>query len=309
MARKKKHPEHVNHERWLVSYADFITLLFAFFVVMFAVSQVDTKKVGRFTESFQQAVGLTVLPNGGAGLLANDKAAEEKANLEAGKGGKGKGDLQGLREALETAMKSDPALRQLEIIQRRDELVLRLSEAVAFGSGDYQPKAVALSVLQTVAEKVKGLEVDVRVEGHTDDRPIKSSQWKSNWMLSTGRSVAVLDVLISAGVDPTRLSAAGYGEFHPIASNATAEGRARNRRVDLVVIPHTKVVAEEAPVEPETTSESDEDDDDDPAGSDAPADPAAAPSASVPGVLANPANSANHADHDHGAKAPETHHP
>jgi chemotaxis protein MotB len=89
---------------------------------------------------------------------------------------------------------------------------------------------------------MKGRDIDVRVEGHTDDRPIKNSRWRSNWELSTGRAVAVLVLLHEQGVDPTRLAAAGYGEFHPIGKNDSEEGRAKNRRVDIVIIPRKKLV-------------------------------------------------------------------
>lgn len=244
MARKKKHPEHVNHERWLVSYADFMTLLFAFFVVMFAVSQVDGKKVGRFTESFSQAMGMEVFPGTGSGLLSG------QSGPQTGAGGKGSGpvedgppqgtvpDLAGLRDALRLAAKNDPQLAALQVIERRDELVLRLSEAIMFDSGAHQMKEEAKKVLDTVSSLVRPMNVEIRVEGHTDNVPVKQSVWPSNWELSTARSVAVLHVLATSGaISPERLSAAGYGEFHPISANDTIDGRSRNRRVDLVVLP------------------------------------------------------------------------
>jgi chemotaxis protein MotB len=245
MARKKKHPEHVNHERWLVSYADFMTLLFAFFVVMFAVSQVDGKKVGRFTQSFSQAMGVEVFPGGGQGLLAGEAPAREGVNGEKNPGGpaedgKSEGDapdLAGLREALRLAAKKDPQLAALQVIERRDELVLRLSEAIMFDSGAHVMKEAAKKVLDTVSALIRPMNVEVRIEGHTDNVPVRQSVWPSNWELSTARSVAVLHVLASSGIAPDRLSAAGYGEFHPIASNDNADGRSRNRRVDLVVLP------------------------------------------------------------------------
>lgn len=239
MARKKKHPEHVNHERWLVSYADFITLLFAFFVVMFAVSQVDTKKLGRFTQSFQQAVGIEILPSSGKGLLAGDpnmqsEPAPPKAD---GKGGNGlPGELESLRtelNILKAAKKEE--LAKLQVLVRKNELVLRLADNVLFESGYAVLQEPARKVLRPVVDILKTVKVSVRVEGHTDSVPIHSSRWSSNWELSTARSTAVVFFMLDSGIAPPRMSAAGYGQHQPIASNDTEDGRSKNRRVDLVI--------------------------------------------------------------------------
>src|SRR5579859_6252497 len=134
MARKKKHPEHVNHERWLVSYADFITLLFAFFVVMFAVSQVDSKRLGRFTEAFSKAVGITLLPLQGESLLNGGKVPDESSAAAGDQ--PSVAELDGLRAALVKIALQNNALQGLQVIQRRHELVLRLPEGVLFDTGD-----------------------------------------------------------------------------------------------------------------------------------------------------------------------------
>lgn len=231
--RKKKHPEHVNHERWLVSYADFITLLFAFFVVMFATSQVDTQKVGRFTESFQKAVGIDVFPENGKTMLGGNAAiAATTVN------GKGQEmlpmELEELRATFEK--KTERAeMTGVEVIVRRNELVLRLADNVVFDSGTDEIRGPARTVLSRIAADLKARHVAIRVEGHTDDRPIKNARFHSNWDLSTARATAVVADFIGARIEPERLSAAGYAEFHPLASNATAEGRAQNRRVDIIV--------------------------------------------------------------------------
>jgi chemotaxis protein MotB len=233
MARKKKHPEHVNHERWLVSYADFMTLLFAFFVVMFASSQVDTQKVGRFTESFSKAVGIEVFPESGKSLLGGNSAKD--AITVAGKGDMSLPiELQELRSLMEQNAKKDE-LGGVQMLIRRNEIVLRLSDNVVFASGTDEIQPAARIVLSRIADDLKTRSVDVRVEGHTDDRPIKTFRFRSNWDLSTSRATAVVADFANAGIDPTRLSAAGYGEFHPVASNASPEGRSSNRRVDIVV--------------------------------------------------------------------------
>jgi chemotaxis protein MotB len=239
--RKKKHPEHVNHERWLVSYADFITLLFAFFVVMFAVSQVDSKRVGRFTEAFSKALGDDMFPDRGRGFMpASDveapPAAEAPSQLPA--------ELAEIEKNLRSLASQDDSLKGLQVLERRNELVLRLADNIFFESGDDSLKAPALLILHMLAPELAKRRVDIRVEGHTDDRPIRNARFRSNWDLSTGRATAVLAKLASENVDPPRLSAAGYGEFRPIATNATEDGRKQNRRVDLVLAFKPK---EEAP--------------------------------------------------------------
>ncbi len=244
MARKKKHPEHVNHERWLISYADFITLLFAFFVVMFAVSQVDSKKVGRFSEAFSKAVGADMFPDKGTGFLPEAAPAEPKKPEGGAEGaGKGIGDMGLPKELIEVKKaiekrkdsKDDNALAGLQMVTRRNELVLRMADNIFFDAGNDTLKAPALEILKTLAPELIKRNVDVRIEGHTDARPISTPRFHSNWDLSTARATAVIMKLASDGMPPSRLAAAGYGEFRPIAPNTTDEGRRQNRRVDLVI--------------------------------------------------------------------------
>lgn len=269
MARKKKHPEHVNHERWLVSYADFMTLLFAFFVVMFASSQVDTQKVGRFTESFSKAVGIEVFPESGKSLLGGNSTKD--AITIAGKGDQSLPvELEELRAMMrENAKKQE--LNGVQVLIRRNEIVLRLADNVVFASGTDEIQPAARIVLGHMADDLKNRKVDIRVEGHTDDKPIKTFRFRSNWDLSTSRATAVVADFASAGIDPNRLSAAGYGEFHPIATNASAEGRAQNRRVDVVV--SAQMIEPATPAKPDTDEKVEDKADEKDGGSDAPQKP------------------------------------
>ena len=233
MARKKKHPEHVNHERWLVSYADFITLLFAFFVVMFAVSQVDSRKVGRFTESFSKAVGIDMFPQAGRGLLAGASQGT-LGEPEPSQSSPMPDELVNLKAVLNTPEVKEE-INSVQILSRRNELVLRLSDGFLFESGNDSLEERARRVIARLAAELRERSLYIRIEGHTDDRPIHTARFRSNWDLSTARATAVVARLAAEGIAPERLSAAGYGEFHPVASNATDEGRKQNRRVDLVV--------------------------------------------------------------------------
>ncbi len=243
--RKKKHPEHVNHERWLVSYADFITLLFAFFVVMFAVSQVDSKKVGRFTESFSRAVGIGVFHHNGRGILPGIEGVIADPRAEGTAESAPQVNLDDLHAMLMAVTEQDDAMVDIQVIRRRNEFVLRLPETILFASGDDSVKDPAIRALRLLASKLRERNVDVRVEGHTDNRPIRTARFRSNWDLSTARATAVLSLMLEGeGLVPVRTSAAGYSEFHPIASNDTEAGRRQNRRVDLVVSVHVEAPEE-----------------------------------------------------------------
>ncbi|MFO0592845.1 MAG: flagellar motor protein MotB [Polyangiaceae bacterium] len=243
MARKKKHPEHVNHERWLVSYADFITLLFAFFVVMFASSQVDTKKMGQFAESFSRAVGESFLMDGGRQLLPDGTPPHPEESQ-----GSGEGKLP--KELMQLARKlqdGHDVMSGLKILQRRNELVIRLSDSLLFDSGEDTLKEPAKRVVLSIADELRERKVDIRVEGHTDNVPIHTLRFRSNWDLSTARATAVIEELNGPGrIVATRLAASGYGEFRPVAPNTTTEGRAQNRRVDLVIAAALDLPVEEA---------------------------------------------------------------
>ena len=236
MARKKKHAEHVNHERWLVSYADFITLLFAFFVVMFAVSQVDSRKVGRFTESFSKAVGVDIFPQPGKGIMPGVSNAVPGMDADDKKTSALPAELEGLQDTLTTKSSADdPVPASVQVLARQSELVLRLSDGLLFDSGNDAIREPAMKVLQRIVVELKKRPVDVRVEGHTDNRPIHTARFRSNWDLSTSRATAVVALLADEGLSAPRLSAAGYGEFHPLGENGTEDGRKKNRRVDLIV--------------------------------------------------------------------------
>ncbi len=237
MARKKKHEEHVNHERWLISYADFITLLFAFFVVMFASSQVDAKKMGRFTESFSKAVGIEVFPTSGTAIIGGEEALITEEKVKEKSNDMLPEELESLRTALVERAKGDADVGGVKVLARQHELVLRLADTMIFDSGNDHMTDASRKVLRVIAGELKSRAVSIRIEGHTDDRPIATARFPSNWELSTARAMAVIRELAGGKIEPDRLSAAGYAQFHPIADNTTPEGRAQNRRVDLVISP------------------------------------------------------------------------
>jgi chemotaxis protein MotB len=253
MAKKKKHAEHVNHERWLVSYADFITLLFAFFVVMFAASNSDQKKAGQIAQAVQLALnqmavfdpsGKVVplydhggLPSDTNAAIGNTHTAFDAAQLVSASKGEGRPAMSEVRKQLEAMLKEETANHSVRLSQDLRGLTISLAEAGFFDPGSATMKPGALAVVDRIASKLAPLNYGIRVEGHTDNTPIHTPQFPSNWELSTARATFLLQYLISTAKIPApRLSAVGYGEYRPVASNDTPEGRAANRRVDLVVL-------------------------------------------------------------------------
>ncbi|GMR08227.1 MAG: flagellar motor protein MotD [Gammaproteobacteria bacterium] len=268
MARKPKHEEHVNHERWLVSYADFITLLFAFFVVMYSISSVNEGKFrvlsDSITASFQQ-VSRSTLPiqiggisRGPAELLnrqsilfdiapiplTDDQSGSEapilpnsgddNGPLSSGKGGEADAIKQ-VSEELQKAMSGLSEQGLVSINQTRDALEIEMNTSILFTSGSATIADKAAPVLRKMASILGPLQASIRVEGYTDNVPIYSDLYPSNWELSAGRAASVVRLFADSNIHPARLSVIGYGEYRPVADNSTDAGRSKNRRIVLVV--------------------------------------------------------------------------
>ncbi|MGH9373705.1 MAG: flagellar motor protein MotB [Vicinamibacterales bacterium] len=224
------------HDRWLVSYADFITLLFAFFTVMYAVSTVDAGKIVPAASSIQHAFSMpasspvvVTVPE-----LANvTKSVVPRAPIVP----PAAGGLDSVRRRLAAELSDAVTSGRLEIADDARGLLLSLPVEATFATGSADVHPDARRLIGRIAATLRPLENAIRIEGHTDDVPIRTARYGSNWELSTARASAVVAFLIgSARLEPVRLSAAGYGEFHPRAPNDTATNRARNRRVDIVVL-------------------------------------------------------------------------
>ena len=235
MKRKKRH-EHVNHERWLVSYADFMTLLFAFFVVLFAAGQADKKKQAALAGAMQQAFRGGVFDGRGAGAVPGSAGASWGSGSSMLEPGLEEGLERALvRDRLKAAVAGEVAAGVVEIRESADGLTVSLRDAGFFASGSAVLRPQALEVLERIAAALP--EAGLRVEGHTDDVPIATEQYGSNWELSSARASSIARLLLRhANVRAERMAVAGYAQFHPIAGNETAAGRARNRRVDVVVL-------------------------------------------------------------------------
>ncbi|MEP7355407.1 MAG: flagellar motor protein MotB [Acidobacteriota bacterium] len=242
MARKQRHPEHENHERWLVSYADFITLLFAFFVVMFASSQEDKGKAQQMSESVRAALEQSAFTGAAPG---RDKAQAPVEQPPPKPAPNPINPLLAAQDVLTAELAGEIKSGHIRISMEARGLVVSFADAALFPSGEDVISTDAHSGLEKVAAAIGRLNNPVRLEGHTDSRPIKTSRFKSNWDLSASRSIALLKILTERfDVAASRLSVAGYADTAPIASNDTDEGRARNRRVDIIVLNDRGVMGE-----------------------------------------------------------------
>jgi chemotaxis protein MotB len=228
----------VGQERWLLTYADMITLLLALFIVMYSMSKIDAEKFSNVTKAL-------------AGQLKGGQSIFEKS-LGSEIIGKQLSDLHELRMLqqrvrhqiiLENLQRSAPIGISTKIDQRG--LVIHIEESALFDPGKAELKPQAYEALDLVSAQLKGLGNPIRIEGHTDNTPINTTRFPSNWELSASRAITVVRYFIEEyEIDPSKISALGYGEFRPIADNASPEGRALNRRVDIVVLSQSEIKKE-----------------------------------------------------------------
>ena len=267
MARKKKHHEegHVNHERWLITYADMITLLMVLFIVMFSMSRTDMQKYKLLKASLNRAFDVEVLAgddaagvnSGGTAILPLPAIQEAMAIPGSpAQDPRMAPALQDFREIVSQLPIPADMGGRVEIGASREGIVISMAGNVLFDSGRSDLKPQGLALLDAFAERLKTMPNEIRVEGHTDNVPIATALYPSNWELSSARATTVGRYLAEhGGLRPARLIAAGYGEFRPVAPNDSRQGRARNRRVDLVILfPQAPAPAVAGPVTDPTRS-------------------------------------------------------
>ena len=267
MARKRREEEHTNHERWLVSYADFITLLFAFFVVMYAISSVNEGKyrvlsetlnqafseptrslepiqVGDITRSGNSIVGdrngmsITEAPAPKITETSEASASEQESRLPAPKlfDQAAADELFEVAEAIRFTLKPFVDKGLVEVRHNPFWVEVDMKSSMLFPSGSANLSREALRALRAVVGILKPVENPIHVEGYTDNVPIKTPVFPSNWELSAARAASVVHFFSRQGVRPQRLAAIGYGEHRPVATNDTEKGRHRNRRVSLIIM-------------------------------------------------------------------------
>ena len=256
MARRRRKPpeEANNHERWIVSYADFVTLLFAFFVVMYSISSVNEGKYRVLSDSISSAFdpsrdGLPIKLSSPLKPPIVDRSfltrAEDPVSVEqkypdtpAGVQPSAK-DTENLNKISSRVAKSlSPLIDDGQIQLKKNDLwiEIEIKSSILYASGSAWLSTKARPVLRDIAKILQGFDNQVQVEGFTDNVPIDTEAFPSNWELSAARAASVVHLFAQSGVKPSRMSAVGYGEYKPIASNATAEGRSKNRRINIVVL-------------------------------------------------------------------------
>jgi chemotaxis protein MotB len=260
MYMKKKGAEKDNSERWMLSYLDFITLLMIFFIIMYASSNVDQHKYEQLSTSLAQGFhmsgdspinGTGSILNGTGGFvnLPNVESGMEEEENTVGTSETGQqandtnqtdsqnNDLSGTKDKLDSLINSSDLKTTADTSIEERGLVISFDSNLFFDSGKADIKEDIKAELINIAAILNEVDHYIRVEGHTDNVGINTAKYSSNWQLSSARAVNVVQFLIEQGhVDPTRLSAVGYGEYRPIASNDTEEGRAKNRRVDILIL-------------------------------------------------------------------------
>jgi chemotaxis protein MotB len=241
--RRERHDTHENHDRWLVSYADFVTLLLAFFVVMYAISSVNDSKYKAVSASLDAAFKM---PQAGVADPSLIHATGQDSPLKA---------LTDKRDArqLELQKKRDEAMKtlagnlarvlasfikadQVNITRNEKGILLDIRANALFDEGESDLQPGSAPILVAVAKVLGGVNLQVEVDGHTDSTPIANSRFSSNWELSAMRACDVVRLFVENGIAPERLTAAGMASYRPVADNDTAEGRARNRRVTVMVL-------------------------------------------------------------------------
>jgi len=282
MARKKKHEEHVNAEAWAIPYGDLVTLLFALFTVMYAMSSVNEGKFRVLSDSMVAAfngapksmrpvnIGEKEPGKGGDKQLSGitptvfiqiktDKSTpdgsltpRDPTKAESAKSGDLPGALIRMQRQVQDAMQSLIDAKLVTVRRENMWLEIEINADILFPSGAGEFAPVAEPVLDKLAEVLKPFPNPIRVEGHTDDRPIKTAAFPSNWELSAARAASVVHQFTRQGIDPLRLEIVGFGEFHPRQPNDTAEGRNANRRVVVLVL---EEVSAGAPVTARTTDQ------------------------------------------------------
>ena len=245
MARRSRRQDEENHERWLISYADFITVLFALFVVLYAMSKVDEGKYKIFGNSLSFAFGSASITKPGTVPQAASQSESElllKALVEKRNARLAEQQRKQI-EAMQTMVKNlnqvmAPLVKSelVNVTQTPRGVVVDINASALFEPGEAALQRNAARTLTAVAKVLEQGSEAIEVEGHTDDIPIFTPQFPSNWELSAARASSVVRLFIEQGVVAERLRAVGLASYHPIADNATAEGRTRNRRVTITIV-------------------------------------------------------------------------
>ncbi len=212
-------------DRYLITYADLITLLLGLFIILYAISNIDLNKYKKMMNVMGSIFGSKQVASASAGVLPTTGKNSLATTLER------------LKVKVSRIIKENKLGNNFQVLENKRGITLRIQDRLMFPSGKAKLNESFKKVLLKVANVLQTVDNDIRVEGHTDNVPIKSRLYPSNWHLSVARALNTAYFLIhKGGLNPDKVSIVGYAEYHPIADNSTPEGRAKNRRVDIVII-------------------------------------------------------------------------
>jgi len=232
MKRKGKHEAHDNEERWLLTYSDLITLLLGLFVILYAMSKIDAGKYAEFVNAMEGVFGSPKGVMSGQGGVVQAPMPSVQT------------ERQKIMDELRSAMHIEEHKLPITISVNERGITVHIMEEMLFASGSAVIISSSLEELDSLAKALQGLRNDIRVEGHTDNVPINTDVFPSNWHLSVARAVNVGYYLIQRhGLNPERVSVVGYSEYRPLVPNDSPENRARNRRVDIVILTGSAVTS------------------------------------------------------------------
>ena len=236
MPRKRRKPDDINPNAWMDTYADTITLLLTFFILLYSFSTTDNEKLRLIAAALKGQVN-------GVPMKLEDVPDITDQDIEQGIGEKS--PYQILLEDIQEIIDRNGLTETVKIREEDAGVVLQLSESILFDLGKSDLKADSTPILEVISGLIPSIENEIMVQGHTDNIPISSGTYESNWELSTSRAVNVVKYFIETkGFDPTRFSATGYGEYRPLVDNTTEENRAINRRVDILIVQQKENVEE-----------------------------------------------------------------
>lgn len=241
--KKKQHQEEHIDETWLIPYADLLTLLLALFIILFAASQIDSEKYQRIMHSFNDAFTGSISFFNEPDVLPKENMPADKLNPYAAKNArqlereKEAEELLELKDELDKYAEQNGFMGKIETTLHEDQLMIMIRDHALFDSGSAEVKKESRQLALTIGEMLsEHKDFQIEVSGHTDNVPIHSARFDSNWDLSTARALSFMKILLTnKAIDESRFKAIGYGEFKPVESNDTAEGRAKNRRVEISI--------------------------------------------------------------------------
>lgn len=226
MARRKKKGDDINTNGWMDTYADTITLLLTFFILLYSISAVDSEKLKELSEALKNSL------TGKQSVKQLENLDDIKVDID-----KESNKYEDLAKKLNEIIDKNSLTEVIKIREEDRGIVLQVDESILFDPGKAEIKESSIDILNTISKIIEETDNDIVAEGHTDNVPINTAKYKSNWELSTARAMNIVKYFIeNKNINPVRLSVKGYGEYNPIAPNDTPENRSKNRRVDILVV-------------------------------------------------------------------------